>query len=141
MSVALKNRFSSRTAGMNQRKPVWVCRACDLWHNAPKPSRCLSCDAKQFYYFASRMEASRYAELALLQKHGFIRDLETQPEFPIEVNGVHIRNYRADFRYTNNRGEQVIEDVKPSRFRDEIYKLKRDLVQALYQVLITEVEK
>ncbi|HEY6967364.1 MAG TPA: DUF1064 domain-containing protein, partial [Burkholderiales bacterium] len=38
--------------------------------------------------FASKAEAARYGELRTLEHAGAIRDLECQPRYRLEVNGV-----------------------------------------------------
>lgn len=85
--------------------------------------------------FDSKREAARYAELRLLEKRGFIRQLELQPEFRFELDGKLIFKYRADFRYFEGEG-RVIEDSKG--FRTPLYKLKKRLIEAAFNVRITE---
>jgi hypothetical protein len=96
--------------------------------------------------FASKREAARYAELKLLLKVNQIRNLELQPKFPIEVRGVKVCTYVADFQYqrldvddggTTGRWTQVVEDAKGMRV--PIYRLKAKLVKALYGIEIQEV--
>ncbi|HEY8343356.1 MAG TPA: DUF1064 domain-containing protein [Calditerricola sp.] len=79
--------------------------------------------------FASKAEASFYTQLKQLERAGQIRNLELQPEYPIEVNGKHICVYRADFRFFEN-GERKVIDVKGVRTPE--YRLKKKLVEALY---------
>ena len=63
--------------------------------------------------FDSRSEARRFRVLKLLEKAGEITGLECQPKFRLEVNGVLIQTYKADFAYTlKHNGERVVEDVK-----------------------------
>ena len=94
------------------------------------------------YNFASKREAARYMELKLLVHAGAISNLAVQPPIPITIGGVkvlsisdrypngrHVR-YVADFKYTE-KGVEVWEDVKMSKHRTEIYKLKRALVLAM----------
>ena len=88
--------------------------------------------------FASKAEAKRYGALKMLARANEIEELELQPKFSIDINGIHICNYSADFRYVDCReGVQVIEDVKG--VKTTVYKLKKRLVEALYGVKITEV--
>jgi hypothetical protein len=89
--------------------------------------------------FASKREAARYAELALLQRIGTISSLECQPRFPLVVNGVKVATYVADFRYQDSAGKVVIEDVKSDPTRTPIYRLKAKLLLALHGISITEV--
>lgn len=90
------------------------------------------------YLFASRREAARYSELKILEKAGEISDLELQPQYPCVVNGKLICKYIADFRYTSNkRGNVVIEDAKG--FKTPVYRLKKKMVEAIYNIIIVEV--
>jgi len=86
--------------------------------------------------FASRAEANRYSELLLLFRGGVIRNLELQPEFPVMVNGKKVFTYRADFAYFEGQ-QRVIEDVKG--FRTPVYKLKKKIIEAQYNVTIKEI--
>lgn len=85
--------------------------------------------------FASEKECRRYGELKLLQKERYIKNLELQPEFPCVVNGKKVCVYIADFRYSTPQGV-VIEDVKG--FKTTLYLLKKNLVEALFGITITE---
>jgi hypothetical protein len=90
--------------------------------------------------FASKAEADRYGQLKVLQRVGRITELVCQPEFPIEINGIKIAVYIADFQYYDQDGELVIEDVKsPSTKKLPTYRLKRKLVEAIYGITIVEV--
>ena len=87
--------------------------------------------------FDSKAEARRYGELKMLEKVGAISKLELQPRYDIDVNGMRICFYKADFRYTNHDDSVTIEDVKG--VRTPIYNLKKKLVKACHGVEITEV--
>lgn len=90
--------------------------------------------------FHSKREAARFQELKLLEKAGEIANLRVQPEFPLEVNGVRLGVYRADFEYSlvpNFLGGRVIEDVKG--VRTAVYRLKKKLVEAQYGIMIQEI--
>ena len=88
--------------------------------------------------FQSTKEARRYTELKTLQQAGVITDLETQPKYRLDVNGVHITNYFADFRYFDKeRQQQVVEDVKG--IRTQIYILKSRLMEAIHAIEVEEV--
>ena len=86
--------------------------------------------------FASKAESRRYIELRDMQKRGEIRHLELQPRFRLEVNGVKICDYIADFRYVDADGEDVVEDVKGVITPQ--YRMKRNLMAAIYGVTILE---
>ena len=91
--------------------------------------------------FASKAEAQYYAQLRMLEKAGEIEALELQPKFPLIVNGVKVATYIADFRYRVVKGKSnsltVVADKKG--VLTPIYKLKKKLVKALYDIDITEV--
>lgn len=93
-------------------------------------------------WFASNAEALRYEQLRALEQQGLIEDLECQPKFPVRLNNQLICNYLADFRYkvVDELGRTVrvvTEDVKG--MVTDIYKLKRKLVIAAYDLEIIEV--
>lgn len=67
--------------------------------------------------FDSRAEAARYGILKLWQMAGIISGLELQPKFKLTKAAI---SYRADFIYTRDNGQRVVEDVKgveTDRFR------------------------
>ncbi len=86
--------------------------------------------------FASKKEAARYQELLLMQRAGEIRDLVCQWRYPLEVNGVHVCFYVADFVYTTREGQSVVEDCKG--MRTPVYKLKAKLMFGVYGIKIKE---
>lgn len=88
--------------------------------------------------FHSAREAKRYSELKLLEKAGEIIDLDRQIKFSLDVNGVHIADYWADFTYElRDGGTQVVEDAKGHRTRE--YMMKKRLMKARYGIEIQEV--
>ena len=98
--------------------------------------------------FHSRKESRRYQELLLLEKAGEIRDLELQPKFELYVpvllgsiaGRVPVGSYIADFRYRSGpKGLLVIEDVKSTPTKTALYRLKKKMVEATYNIVITEV--
>lgn len=87
--------------------------------------------------FDSAGEARRWQDLCLLQKAGEIRDLERQVKFKLEVNGVKIATYIADFVYHDCvTGQAVIEDFKGYRTRD--FAIKKKLMFALHHIVLLE---
>ncbi len=155
--VPRPTKFRTLRQAHNLRKPVWACANCNLWFTR-KPARGEACECGSggFHYFASSTEAKRHSELLLLQRAGEISHIELQPVYPIEVNGVHICDYRAVMRYRDRDGNTVVEDVKADAYkrvplaggkskqvpvRDPVYLLKKKLVEALYQITIREVER
>jgi len=89
--------------------------------------------------FDSQKEENRYRELQLLERAGLIRSIELQPRYDFVINGKKLKHYyKADFRYEDTAtGRLLVEDVKGLRTKD--YRLKKELVEALYGVEIIEV--
>ncbi len=85
--------------------------------------------------FDSKLEAERWQQLVLLQQLKSISNLERQVRFPLEVNGVLIATYVADFVYLED-GEQVVEDSKGKRTRE--YQMKAKLMRAVHGIEIRE---
>jgi hypothetical protein len=89
--------------------------------------------------FDSKKEAARFAELALLEKVGAIRDLECQPRYDLSVNGVVIGAYVADFRYYSvELGRLVVEDVKGMKGLP-LYRWKIKHLLAEHAIKVVEV--
>ena len=95
--------------------------------------------------FDSRKEANRYAELKLLQKSGWISDLECQhpfvlqPGFEHEGKRIQPIKYIADFTYQCD-GKTVVEDVKSAATRkDKVYQLKRKMMMYVHGIEIKEI--
>lgn len=95
--------------------------------------------------FASRHEASRYAELKLMERAGLISGLQLQRVYTLigaqkDKAGKIIERpvkYIADFVYTDSDGKTVVEDAKG--VRTDVYKIKRKLMLSIYGVRIQEV--
>lgn len=90
-------------------------------------------------WYDSKHEANRAAELDVLLKAGAIQKWEPQPRFPFEYNGVKIGTYVADFRITHLDGTVIIEDAKG--FKTDVYKLKKKLLKAFYNIDVVEITK
>jgi len=89
--------------------------------------------------FDSKKEANRFGNLKLLQKAGEISDLKLQVKMEIMVKEKKIATYIADFTYTE-RGQYVVEDVKSDFTRkNPVYRLKKKLIEAIYNLKIKEV--
>lgn len=96
--------------------------------------------------FDSLKEARRYGELSMLQKAGYITDLELQKKFVLipkqtdKYGKLAERecSYRADFVYTDTEtGETIVEDTKG--FRTETYKIKKKLLLYVHGIRIREI--
>jgi len=105
--------------------------------------------------FDSLAEVRRYRELCALLRAGAIDSIELQPRFPLVVASTsglasqaasalagtfdgRVGHYVADFRYEDERGRTVIEDVKGGP-TTAVYRLKRKMVEKQYGIQITEV--
>lgn len=88
-------------------------------------------------WFHSQREGSRYLVLKQLEKLGLIRNLRLQVPYLIEINGIKICKYNADFVYFDvAKGVEVVEDSKGYQTKD--YKLKKKMVEAYYSIKILE---
>lgn len=87
--------------------------------------------------FSSKKEMHRYNELQLLVKAGEIGDLKLQVKYSLDVNGVHITNYYADFVYTDfHTMKTIVEDAKGKRIQP--YPIKKALMKAIHDIDILE---
>lgn len=87
--------------------------------------------------FDSKKEATRYAELKLLERGKQISFLETQVRFPLVINGTLCATYVADFRYVRD-GAVIVEDVKSTATMTPVYRIKKKLMKALRNIEILE---
>ena len=96
--------------------------------------------------FDSKKEATRYAELKILEKAGEIKNLQLQRPFELiprqKIDGKVVERackYIADFVYQERipgGWQLVVEDTKG--FRTEAYKIKRKLMLQKYGIKIRE---
>ena len=78
--------------------------------------------------FDSKKELHRYLVLENMLNVKLITDLELHPVYPLMVNGIKIGRYTADFRYKNQSGEIIIEDVKSKVTRTRDYMLRKKIL-------------
>ena len=90
------------------------------------------------FNFDSLSEARRYGELKLEEIAGHITDLDVHTRFCLDVNGVHICDYEADFTYRRRR-QFIVEDVKSSPSVTRLYRVKKKLMLAVLGIKIQEV--
>jgi len=93
-------------------------------------------DGKSFH---SKLEANRFAELQLMERAGEIKDLQTQVTFRLDIGGVHICKYIADFTYSTKHGREIVEDTKGAI--TPIYTMKKRLMKAIHGIDILETRK
>lgn len=87
--------------------------------------------------FHSKLEAERFVELRLLAKAGKIKNLQCQVKFALDVEGVHITNYIADFTYHTEHGAFVVEDTKG--VITDVYRMKERLMAACHGIKVERV--
>lgn len=105
--------------------------------------------------FDSQKEYRRYLQLGMMQKTGIISDLERQVSYTlvdtiwqpvIGKKGQPLKRqkcvqksitYVADFRYKDENGNTVVEDVKG--MLTEVYRIKKKLLRSLFGIEIKEV--
>lgn len=94
--------------------------------------------------YASRKEHRRAIELQLMQRAGLISNLREQVAFELipaqhDSDGKLLEracNYIADFVYTDNDGNTVVEDTKG--MRTDVYRIKRKLMLRVHGIRIIE---
>lgn len=89
--------------------------------------------------FASKAEMTTAQELDVLRNAGKIADWFPQPRFKLHVNGIHVGTYVADFRVVYPDGRVEFWDTKG--FEPPLFKLKRKMVEAEYQIKIVVVKR
>lgn len=81
--------------------------------------------------FPSKLEATGYKELLLLEKSGIIKDLELQKELVLTVEGRQVCIYYPDYFFTKTcNGKQTVGEAKGKATAD--FRLKWKLAQILY---------
>jgi hypothetical protein len=114
------------------------------------------------HMFDSKKEAARYLLLKDMERRGEIVNLIVHPSYPLRVKGMKVTTYEGDFSYERRlvqgddvplraagKWQLVVEDVKGytgkkaggGSKKTEAYRqfeLKRNLVKALYGVIIEE---
>ena len=86
--------------------------------------------------FASKREANRYCELLMLQRAGYLTNLELQKSFELRVHGVLVCRYVADFVYRDSVGREVVEDAKG--VKTALYRIKAKLMIACHGLRVIE---
>lgn len=95
--------------------------------------------------YASRKEHRRANELRLLQRAGLIHQLREQVAYELipaqrDADGKLVEracSYVADFVYTDNDGNTVVEDTKG--MRTDVYRIKRKLMLHVHGIRIKEL--
>jgi hypothetical protein len=90
--------------------------------------------------FDSKKEAGYYGILRLKEKARLIQRFEMQVRYDLVVNGIMICFYKADFvTYKHGKVFEVI-DVKSKMTKSlPVYRLKKKLLKAIYNIDIVEI--
>lgn len=80
--------------------------------------------------FDSIGERDRYFYLQEAERQGRIKDLKCQVRFPLDVNGLKVCAYIADFVYFLPDGHRIVEDYKGAI--TDVFRLKAKLFKAIY---------
>lgn len=100
--------------------------------------------AKKRGGYASRKEYRRACELHIMQRAGLISDLREQVPYELipaqrDADGKLLERactYVADFVYTDEHGNTVVEDTKG--VRTDVYRIKRKLMLFRHGIIINE---
>lgn len=87
--------------------------------------------------FDSTGEFKRWCDLKMLERGLFIKNLRRQVNFDLEINGIHICQYRADYAYDERiitDWVPVVEDFKSPATTTPIFAIKRKLMQACHGI-------
>ena len=87
--------------------------------------------------FQSIKEGVYYQYLKSEKLQGRVKDFKRQVTFRLEVNGILVCRYIADFVVTYKDGSKKVIDVKG--FKTDVYKLKKSLMFAVNGIKIIEV--
>ena len=123
-----------------QHLPVGRPRAAELLIKVwPMRVRGSKYGAKKVGKYASKREAVRAHDLALLQKIGEISELREQVKFELipKQDGERAVTYTVDFAYKDASGQMVYEDSKGMRTQQ--YILRRKLMLWVHGIRIKEV--
>lgn len=82
--------------------------------------------------FDSIKERNFFIYLKQLEEKGTIRDLKLQVKFPVVVNKKRICSYVSDFTYYDEFGYHVVDVKSPITSKNPVFRLKKKLVEALY---------
>lgn len=89
--------------------------------------------------FRSHVEAAFYNKHLLLQRAGDVVKIEREVRFELVVNGIFICSYDLDFRVTWADGRVDHVDTKSSGTMTALFKLKRALMKALFDIDVLAV--
>ena len=79
--------------------------------------------------FPSQLEGNRYLQLKMMVKGKMVKSFDRQVVYKLDINGVHICKYIADFVITWEDGTLTVEDTKGVETPD--FKIKKKLMLAI----------
>lgn len=82
--------------------------------------------------FDSIKEMRFFIYLKQLEEKGEIWNLRLQDKIKAIINSVVVFEYRADFTYDDSRGHHVVDVKSPITSKNPVFRLKKKLVEALY---------
>lgn len=109
-----------------QRRGLTKIRRYNKYHNKPIWA--------YGFRFASINEYKRYEKLRLLEKARQITNLEVHPRYRLLVNGSWVCTYIADFKYQDEKGDTVVEDVKSPGTITPAFSIKKRLMKAVFGI-------
>lgn len=89
--------------------------------------------------FKSTLEANYYQRLWVQQRAGEIETIEREVRYELVVNGVLVATYYLDFRVKYTDGHIEFVDCKSQPTVTPLYKIKKALMLALFNISIKEV--
>lgn len=87
--------------------------------------------------FRSILERDRYRELLLLKAAKLVKDIQTEVPYRLDVNGIHITDYFADFDYMELVGKSWVhrvEDTKCYATITPLFTIKKRLMLACHNI-------
>lgn len=95
--------------------------------------------------FDSKLEAKRYTQLKMLERGGAIQNLTLQPKFILQeafvLDGTKYQSiaYVSDFKYIDDQGNVIIEDIKGKITKEYAIKKKMFLLRYGKEVTFKEL--
>lgn len=111
-----------------------MARSLPPWMRGSKFKAVKATEPETGVVFDSKGELKRWLQLKEQWQAGEISNLRRQVELPLSVNGVLVATYKADFAYSDEDDERIVEDFKG--FETPEFKLKRKLVWACHRIRI-----
>lgn len=130
--MSLRRRFPGNSGAKGPRRPASPQSAARATPTKYRAVKVVTDEGT----FDSKREYAHWCELKLKERAKVITDLKRQQVFLIVYEGKTICKYVADFTWVEG-GVQVVADSKG--YRNEVYRLKKKLVEAFHKVQIREM--